>query len=213
MFEGKLFKGEKADIFSLGVVLFHLVTGKEGFSLALKKDVIYNRIRLKSYEIYWTLVDIYPINNENLSKEFKKLYFKMVGYNPDNRPSIDDILKDDWFNEINNLSEEEYNKINSDIYEEFKKIKNKIFPIDNEVMKYNKPENISPDEMKMLVKKAQNENVSIVIDNLQIGTEIGRTLSQDLKIKHAVISNFPLGNSYFSTLKDDISKIDKALQQ
>ena len=33
------------------------------------------------------------------------------------------------------------------------------------------------------------------------------------KIKHAVISNFPLGNSYFSTLKDDISKIDKALQQ
>ena len=81
------------------------------------------------------------------------------------------------------------------------------------VMKYNKAENITPAEMKMLTKKAKNEKVSIVIDNLQAGTDIGRALSKDLKIKHITISNFPLGNSYFSTLEDNISKIDKALQQ
>lgn len=81
------------------------------------------------------------------------------------------------------------------------------------VMKYNKQENITAEEMKMLTKKAKKENVSVVVDNLQVGTDVGRVLSNDLKIKHAVISNFPLGNSYFSTLKDNISKIDKALQQ
>jgi ABC-type Zn uptake system ZnuABC Zn-binding protein ZnuA len=81
------------------------------------------------------------------------------------------------------------------------------------VMKYNKPENITPAEMKMLTKKAKKENVAMIVDNLQIGTDVGRVLSKDLKIKHVVISNFPLGNSYLSTLKDNVSKIDKALQQ
>lgn len=81
------------------------------------------------------------------------------------------------------------------------------------VMKYNKAENITPAEMKMLEKKAKKENVTMIIDNLQVGTDVGRVLSKDLNIKHVVISNFPLGNSYFSTLKDNISKIDKALQQ
>ena len=81
------------------------------------------------------------------------------------------------------------------------------------VMKYNKTENITPADMKMLTKKAKKENVTMIVDNLQVGTDVGRVLSKDLNIKHIIISNFPLGNSYISTLKDNISKIDKALQQ
>lgn len=37
---------------------------------------------------------------DNISKEYKKLYFKMVAYEPNERPSIDDILNNDWIKNI-----------------------------------------------------------------------------------------------------------------
>ena len=85
--------GEKADIFSLGVVLFNLVTGgKYGFFIAQKIDPKYKYIVDGKFDEYWK-----GINMENLSEDFKKLYFKMVHPNPSSRPSLDDILlKDPW---------------------------------------------------------------------------------------------------------------------
>lgn len=80
------------------------------------------------------------------------------------------------------------------------------------VAEYGKTEDIPPSEMMRLSKIIRKNKVAIVVDNLQTGTDIGRTLSGDLKIKYAVISNFPLGGSYVLTLKDNISKIDKALK-
>lgn len=154
-----------------------------------------------------------PYINLRAAEEIKNLF---VIWDADNK----DFYEENFVNyayKINNLSEE-ISKNHSIRYNKNTICHTKIADFlqwlgFNVVMKYNKPENISPDEMKMLIKKAKTENVSIIIDNLQVGTDIGRTLSQDLKINHTVISNFPLGNSYFSTLKDNISKIDKALQQ
>ena len=80
------------------------------------------------------------------------------------------------------------------------------------VATYGKPSNLSSEEMLTLTKKIKKENVKYVVDNLQAGTDIGRTLSNDLKIKHIVISNFALGNSYINTLKNNIEKINKALE-
>ena len=154
-----------------------------------------------------------PYINLRAAEEIKNLF---VIWDADNK----DFYEENFVNyayKINNLSEE-ISKNHSIRYNKNTICHTKIADFlqwlgFNVVMKYNKLENISPDEMKMLIKKAKTENVSIIIDNLQVGTDIGRTLSQDLKINHTVISNFPLGNSYFSTLKDNISKIDKALQQ
>ena len=80
------------------------------------------------------------------------------------------------------------------------------------VATYGKSSNISSSEMLFLTKKIKKEKVKYVVDNLQVGTDVGRALSNDLKIKHIVISNFALGNSYINTLKNNVEKIDKALQ-
>lgn len=77
---------------------------------------------------------------------------------------------------------------------------------------YGKSSNLSSSEMLFLTKKIKKENVKYIIDNLQAGTDVGRALSTDLKIKHIVISNFALGHSYINTLKSNVEKIDKILE-
>lgn len=197
------------EISKANVLMYHYWQKDEAKELKrkiYKLGIIYREIKTEGNFMI-------PYINLRAAEEIKNLF---IVWDSDNK----DFYENNFVNyayKINNLSEE-ISKNHSIRYNKNTICHTKIADFlqwlgFNVVMKYNKPENISPDEMKMLIKKAQNENVSIVIDNLQIGTDIGRTLSQDLKIKHTVISNFPLGNSYFSTLKDNISKIDKALQQ
>ena len=81
------------------------------------------------------------------------------------------------------------------------------------VVSYGKANNISSAEMLNLTKKVKKEKIKYDVDNLQAGTDIGRKLSNDLKIEHIVISNFVLGKSYINTLKNNVEKIDKALNK
>ena len=46
---------------------------------------------------------------------------KMIAYNPKNRPTIDEILKDKWFEEINNMTSDQLKK-----YEKKIKLKEQI---------------------------------------------------------------------------------------
>lgn len=111
----KKYDGLKADIFSLGVVLFYLITGKVGFKTATNKDPLYRLIIIKHYSYYWKLVhnEIKP-----LSEELKNLYIKMISYNPKERPSVDEILNDNWLKEIRELNEEEYFELEDKMREE-----------------------------------------------------------------------------------------------
>ena len=69
MWEEEEYDGIKSDIFSLGVVLFNLVTGEFGFDEAKARDPNYIYIKMEYYEEYWSY-----FNNYELSKEFKELY-------------------------------------------------------------------------------------------------------------------------------------------
>ena len=53
IYKQRLYDGVKIDIFSLGVILFNLVTGKYGFEEAKVKDKLYRLIMLKHYDIFW----------------------------------------------------------------------------------------------------------------------------------------------------------------
>ena len=53
MWEKDEFDGKKSDIFSLGAVLFNLVTGVCGFATSKQNDKYYKHIRNKNYEKYW----------------------------------------------------------------------------------------------------------------------------------------------------------------
>ena len=110
------YDGFKADIFSLGVVLLNLVTCKSGFGQASKTDPYYRLIMTKHYDLYWKYV-----GNEikGVTEEFKKLYYKMVSFKPQERPSIEDIFKDNWMKEIKDLNNEELALLEEKIREEF----------------------------------------------------------------------------------------------
>ena len=92
------YNGIKCDIFSLGVILFCLVFKSFPFSSATKSNSLYKLIFRKKYNEYWE-----EIGKKNgikkvvqVSEECKRLIFKMLAYNPNERPSIDEIYRDDW---------------------------------------------------------------------------------------------------------------------
>ena len=132
IFLKKPYDGEKADIFSLGVILFNLRTSKFGFVEAkvinFAKDIrekLYNYIKGKNIETYWKILGkIFNING--LSEEFKKLYIKMISYDPNERPSIEEVYNDDWMKEIRDLNEEELKAYEIELINVLKKIEEEI---------------------------------------------------------------------------------------
>ena len=108
----------KADIFSLGVILFNLVTCKYGFNSATKIDPFYIDIIQGNYENYWK--NISPLI-KGVSKEFKDLYNKMICYNPKYRLTIIEIFGSEWMKEIRDLNEDQLKKLEEEIIEEFLK--------------------------------------------------------------------------------------------
>ena len=123
IWEEKEYSGEKADIFSLGVVLFNLVTGRCGFVTSKTDDPIYSLIiegeKNGTYENYW---DSIKGAVKELSENFKNLYIKMVAYNPENRPTTQQILDNPWFEEINNLTNEKKIELDDEVKKELDKI-------------------------------------------------------------------------------------------
>ena len=101
----KEYDGIKADIFSLGVLLFYIRTSKFLFEQA-KANTAYDYIK----------------NNKKygLSKEFKDLFLQMVAFNPDERPTIQEILNGEWMKDIINLSEDEFKKMKQELTKELK---------------------------------------------------------------------------------------------
>lgn len=97
------YNGFKSDIFSLGVILFAIVFCSFGFGVASPFDNLYKLIITKNYEMYWNEIGkkIGKEKIDKISPELKKLYTRMVSYIPNERPSIEDILNDDWMKKKN----------------------------------------------------------------------------------------------------------------
>ena len=123
----KPYDGILADIFCLGQILFNLVNHINGFGCASSKDHYYKLIILKKYDQYWNILGrAYGVV---LSQEFKNLFIKMVDVNPDERPTIEEILNDEWMKEINHLNEEERNALENEIRNEFELREQHLQPI------------------------------------------------------------------------------------
>ncbi len=101
----KLYDGKKVDIFSLGVMLLHLITGKQIFEVY--KERVHSFIKKRQYEKFWKIIEL--DNKEiELSPEFKDLVNSMLDYNYKNRPDIIDILNHPWLDEIRSLNSEDF---------------------------------------------------------------------------------------------------------
>ena len=109
------YNGIQSDIFSLGQLLFVLVTGRLGFKHANQNDNFYRLIiNPQNHAQYWEF-----FNNLNLSQSFKNLFVRMVAQNPNQRPTIDQILNDEWMQEINNLNNNQRIALENQVLQEF----------------------------------------------------------------------------------------------
>ena len=89
------YDGIKADIFSLGVSLLRLVTGKKEKGLNENVEKIIEKNDFINYK------KIINIQIKNTSPKFQSLIVKMIDFDPERRPTIDTILDDPWFAEVN----------------------------------------------------------------------------------------------------------------
>ena len=89
----KPYQGSSADLFSCGVILFVLVTGKLPFGKALVYDNYYRNFVRSDYEGFWSLMGpkIDPV-----SDEFKSILNSILAYDPSQRPNIEDIKNHAW---------------------------------------------------------------------------------------------------------------------
>jgi calcium/calmodulin-dependent protein kinase I len=90
----EIFKKEgysyKVDIFSLGSVLFNLLTGRYLFSADCQQDLLIKNIKCQTAHIIKYL--------KNNSEECRDLLFRMIDADPAKRPSANEALMHDWFN-------------------------------------------------------------------------------------------------------------------
>ena len=90
------YDGIKNDIFSLGKLLLNMVLGMNICFQSEKGNHYYALIINKLFEEFWR--DI--LGSSTVSEDFKNLVVRMIAYDENERPTIDEILKDKWFDEL-----------------------------------------------------------------------------------------------------------------
>ena len=104
------FNGFKNDIYSLGICLFILVTGKLPFQN-------YNEYEdaISNFDSFFKKFETVNNINKPLSEEFKELFKRMISRSEEDRPSIEEIDKS------LNIKDDELKKLEADLIKEFKK--------------------------------------------------------------------------------------------
>ena len=128
IFQNHPYDGYKADIFSLGQLLFNIVNKINGFKSSSNNDHYYSLIRNNHLNEYWNTG---PLHNLNPSNEFKNLFVRMVAYDPFQRPTIDEILNSPWMQELNNLNNDELNALENELRNE---LHNREAHINNDII-------------------------------------------------------------------------------
>ena len=121
MYRKGKYDGDLADIFSLGVILLILNVGNIGFRESKKTEYYYKYIYNNKFDDYWNITGY-----TELDEDVKRLYWEMVSFNPDDRPSIQKILNSPLMKEIADLNDEGFKKREKDVREEFEKIEGNI---------------------------------------------------------------------------------------
>jgi len=135
-----IYNGLKADIFSLGVILFNLYTGTAPFQEALKNDKTFIYFILGKCEIFWEKFTKAEKGHEKFKdlkdfEKFKDLFHKKISFNPKDRPTITEILESEWMKGVKDLNKDQ--KLEEEIIEEFLRVEPKV----NEVLKLQSSKN------------------------------------------------------------------------
>jgi serine/threonine protein kinase len=156
LLQKKPYLGVPSDIFSLGVSLFVLVTGKMPFKHALVDDPYYKELVKTNYDAYWKKLDT---KVPEVSKEFKQLFVKLIAYDPTTRPSLDECRKCDWLKNYKPDSE----KINNEFVERTKLVQQK-----KEIERKKEEEQERTGVLKSYKNGSTEEDVSNTSNDLEI---------------------------------------------
>ena len=197
--EGIRYNGIDADIFALGILLFNLVIGKKCFK-NVQADC-YDNIKKKTYDFFWETVAINQ--KENLTKEFKNLFVRMIAYNPEERPRIKDILlKDPWLEPLNTLIEKEpekYRKLEEEYLEYMLKLEQKI-------TETNQPQIQVPEEKKKKIKYS-DRSISIDMDKKYFNNLLPNKVNKKRRYKYCIKINGKINaNDFMNLLVNEIIK-------
>ena len=94
--EGKVYKGTQVDLFSMGVILFIIVQGIFPFKEARTEEYFYNLLLTDQIDLYFQ-----KVNGSNMSTEFKELILALFSYDPEKRPTLNQIRAHPWMNKGN----------------------------------------------------------------------------------------------------------------
>lgn len=137
------------------------------------------------------------INTEKISIEVNKNY----------KDYIEDIKKLEKYSQEELLKYKGIKVICND------KIKDMLESFEFKVIAtYGKKENLTVKQLAKLIETGKKENVLLVVDNLQAGSNTGNEIAKNINAKQVTISNFVLNNSYIETYKENILTIKKALK-
>ena len=81
------------------------------------------------------------------------------------------------------------------------------------VAQYGRQESLSTKDIIRLTKTGKTEGVVCVVDNLQSGPEVGKSIAEALKIPHVILTNFPSEKGYIETLKENVLTVLNALKR
>lgn len=89
-------------MFSAGVILFILIRGIFPFKEARKEEFFYNLLANEKYNEYWE-----KVQGNYLSVECRDLIQKLFSYDPEKRPSLEEIRNHPWMTAAKQPSDSE----------------------------------------------------------------------------------------------------------
>ncbi|KAL4491958.1 hypothetical protein ABPG72_008379 [Tetrahymena utriculariae] len=136
------------DIFSLGVILFILLTGHLPFKEASPENHHYELIKNNQYSQFWKIHQKNKGQKSFFSEELKDFLQQLFEFTPEKRLKTEQIQQHAWYNK-NVLSTKE-------IYEEFEKRKQEFLHYKEEMLiekNYQKIEKLKPDIFNQITLK------------------------------------------------------------
>ena len=107
------YDGYEIDIFSLGICLLELISGKYLINQKEKKNKYFEPIQNRDKKSFWDLLE--ANSHKKFSDELKNLCFGMISIKPEERPKMKDLLNHNWFGNIPKMNDKDLEKHKNEI--------------------------------------------------------------------------------------------------